>query len=822
MDEQKLKNTYIPHIRTQIRVGNIILFTGAGFSLGAKNILGEHPPLANDLKKIYWELCYGEEEFDDESSLMDIFDSCLRKNPKSLRERTLQALTLQRGSLEEWYNLYFMIPWLSAYTLNIDNLETIATDQFKLKRKLRGISAASSFSSSLQLTSSHYLQFIHLNGDLDDVPDKVTFSTIQYAERATDSDPWSLRLSTDLQSNCVIFVGTDLDEPPLWHFMALRGSRGSRLGEFRPRSYLVSPSLSKPRSDLLSQFNIVHIPMTSEEFATSVLSEVTPNDIQEGIAVLESIHATGRSSSKPMSLGNANIDPNQKTEFLMGQDPSWSDITSGRAIEREFDQTIESEVRNQLSNTKRTPILITGPAGTGKTSSLMRIALKLHAEGKHVFWIDRNSEIGPGKIVDFVLSGEEIDIIAIDDGDIYGTQLSNLLRNITENDKLPLILIEMRSHFIDRCLVPALLKGLKPIELVIPKITDLDIEQLIQTLDRENRLGTLKGLPRLTQIKAFRDKADRELVVAMYEATTGLKFRDRIVDELTQLDEPAKLIYALVAVASSRRFNLSRDEIVIAIGDPSNQITNEIERLTRRRLLVHPRNDEALYSCRHRIIGDFVKDAIHQQGLMYPILSGLLRMAALRTNSRMSASAKPKRMLRVFINHDFVYEMLDFSQARDLYADLEPILEFNHHFWLHRGSIEVEYGSIEHAENFLAQALGLASNDPLVKNEWAYLLFKKACLVPSSLDAPKWAEEAESILIELIYEEKSHPHPYHVLGSQGLMWSRSGIREPSDRADYLKRLEKHVRKGIEEFPSNVQIREIAQKVQQEYLSLAVK
>ena len=264
-----------------------------------------------------------------------------------------------------------------------------------------------------------------------------------------------------------------------------------------------------------------------------------------------------------------------------------------------------------------------------------------------------------------------------------------------------------------------------PEELVIPKLRDRDIERLISALDDNNMLGHLKGRPLSAQIAEFRDKnkANRELVVAMHEATTGLRFRERVITELDQLEQPAKAIYAVTAVASSRRFNLTKDEIILAISDTSNEAINEIKRLLTRRLLIHPNNNEHLYTCRHRVISDFVHSAIHTQGMMYPILSGILRMAASKSPPHSARSSRHNRMITKFINHDFIYRMLEVDQAKTLYADLEDLLDFSHHFWLHRGSLEVEYGSLEYAENYLAQALGLADSDPLVRNEWAYLLF---------------------------------------------------------------------------------------------------
>jgi hypothetical protein len=52
------------------------------------------------------------------------------------------------------------------------------------------------------------------------------FST-EVAERlANRVDPWYLRLTADLFTRCFVFVGTSLDEPPLWQHLAIRRERG--------------------------------------------------------------------------------------------------------------------------------------------------------------------------------------------------------------------------------------------------------------------------------------------------------------------------------------------------------------------------------------------------------------------------------------------------------------------------------------------------------------------------------------------------------------------------------------------------------------------
>jgi hypothetical protein len=92
---------------------------------------------------------------------------------------------------------------------------------------------------------------------------------------------------------------------------------------------------------------------------------------------------------------------------------------------------------------------------------------------------------------------------------------------------------------------------------------------LLDVLDRENRLGLLRGKLRNEQRAAFRDQAGRQLLVAMIQATSGRRFEEKAVDELVELGADARA-YGLIAVASAYRFGLQRNEILLGLGESTN------------------------------------------------------------------------------------------------------------------------------------------------------------------------------------------------------------------------------------------------------------
>ena len=86
-----------------------------------------------------------------------------------------------------------------------------------------------------------------MNGTLIDVPDNITFARSQYAQRI-DNDPFYQQLLADLLSRPLVFIGSGLDEAPLWEHIVSRRTKGDRRNqELRPRSYLVTPTLNKSK-----------------------------------------------------------------------------------------------------------------------------------------------------------------------------------------------------------------------------------------------------------------------------------------------------------------------------------------------------------------------------------------------------------------------------------------------------------------------------------------------------------------------------------------------------------------------------------------------
>ena len=722
----QISEDHLAYLSGRIRRGSSVLFTGAGFSLGAKNHDGEELPSTGELKALIWELCFSDAPPEPSASLQDIYEAGLQMHRGHLVSLLESRFTVDADSLPDFYESYFTQPWSHIYTLNIDDLAVAAGRRFSMRRRVRAISTSSGDASALPMdVDPRHLLVLQLNGSLQDIPDGVTFASRQYSARLSLPDPVYARMAADLMSHAVVFVGTSLDEPSLWQHIEARRTRGQRgTRELRPRSFLVCPELDRPRQLMLRNYNVEWLEMTAAEFAEHVLSQLAEAS-EEGNSLLAGKREATAVRTEIPDVSAIASNPEEQTEYLLGEEPIWADLQSGRAVMRDCDEALWQLCVEMVSNKRpRGAVLLTGTAGSGKSTSLMRLALRLSADkGCSVSWIDKSDSFSIGAILHHFEhpAGDLPSVIAVDDADLFGRQLSVLTRDLLHSEGQPIILLAVRSGRVDSVINQAFLEDSPPAEITMPPLTDSDIDDLLDVLERENRLGQLLGRSKGEKRHAFTQLSGRLLLVAMIEATSELKFQDKVLDEYDQLDDSTGIAYAIIGAATAYRFALSRDEVLLATGDPSNAMLNNIDSLLRRRLVLE---SDGYLRARHRRIGEILVDQLQRSGQLEQVLECLYFVAASKVAPSVGRHARARKLMRFLLNHEFLVRAVTIDGARRLYGSVEGLLQWDYHFWLQRGSLEVQHhGHLGQAENFLGQARALAPDDPYVVHEWAYLLF---------------------------------------------------------------------------------------------------
>ncbi len=795
-------------LKSQLSRGEVILFTGAGFSLGARNRGGAQLPTVHELKAGLWEIAFPGESFDDESALGDVFDVALRTAATRTRALLEERLRVDASALSNEYGVWFSMPWARAYTLNIDDLDEAVSRTFDLPRELLVVSAIA----QEPVTSREALLSVHLNGTLADFPN-VTFSQPQYGERLAQTDLWYQALVRDVHASPVLFVGTSLDEPPLWQHIELRGRRGTGR-ELRPGSYLVTPSLTPARRALLQHhFNVDWIPMTHEEFAEQVLSSLADAQ-REGIEAV-----TQRARRAPESalqrVADLRAQPSQDLrEFLMGREPVWADFgPEGYAVHREFEATIDEA----LGATNSRALVLTGTGGAGKSTTLMRFALERQARGQDVRWLNLESELSLPRLRGLVRESGA-DVVAIDDLDVFGNQAGPFLAELlTDNEGLT-VAVTVRATRYESLNLERLLDAVPFTQVSIPHLEDSDIDLLLDALTRAQRLGRLRGRQREDQVGAFEREAGRQLLVAMIQATSGERFDEKVNRECRDLDPETALMYAVVALASAERHQLTRHQILLACGDSSNAALNRLQNLVNQHLFVAGQGGRI--RLRHRVVAQKAVDYFHSQRQLSEPIRGLLFALSSGIDRARYPRDRDGRLLVRMMNHEWLIRHLPANQqaVRSAYDAIEPLVGWDYHYWLQRGSFEVEVGDLQLAQNFLEQARALAPEDYRVQTEWAYMVIKRAVQNSTAPDARDRVDEALGELEDAVLRRgQQDSYPAHVMGSQGLSWVRHGPLSHEEQLTLLRRLRHVVDSALEVHTSNPELRQLSRDLEEAYL-----
>jgi hypothetical protein len=166
--------------------------------------------------------------------------------------------------------------------------------------------------------------------------------------------------------------------------------------------------------------------------------------------------------------------------------------------------------------------------------------------------------------------------------------------------------------------------------------------------------------------------------------------------------------------------------------------------------------------------------------------------------------------------------MVSPEDGRRVYERLEPVLDWNHHYWLQRGGLEVQEGDLSLATNFLGQARSLAPEDDFVQTEWNYLLMKKAAQFPFHASAHEWFHEGYDGLLEKIDQRgSSDAHPYHILGSQTLAWVHAASLSAIEKRTILHGALEAVKAGARKHFRSTELEKLSKDLETAWLMTSV-
>jgi hypothetical protein len=595
-------------------------------------------------------------------------------------------------------------------------------------------------------------------------------------------------------THVTVFIGTELNEPLFWRHIALREKKERGEAEHRPKSYLICPKISKPKKTILSEFNIIPVESDSESFFNWLTENIGMPDSRESVIqasnpdIIEIFKHQNKSIkiSEIRRLENfyknfhlvkieAPNSSHRKKSYLLGKEPQWQDLYHNLDSKREITDKFIYEIESSLGNSENINVIaLTGTAGSGKSTILMRAALHYCAQGYQCYYTKSEELI---RWEDFISALNVVDndtIIFIDNADYSLRWLAGLIEKLIENEiKLTVILASRTNRYVK--FAGNLLKVNDVKEVENQNLTDLDINNLIKKLSDEDLLGKLRGMNQQQRFSEFKDRARKQILIAMREATQGDDFNEILKGEYSQIDpSEARKIYLVIALASAAHFYLSTQQIIATSFERYSATLSYLER-NLKGLVVEPYEGAGTYECRHPLIAEYIIHDIADRTHLKEAYISVLSVLSHDMGKNPDFGNKIFRLYRRLINHLSIYNHFhnDITHARDIYESVRKNVGDDFHFWLQYGSLELSFGELDYAANYLAQAESLKPYDNFIQTAKGHLLYRQSIKANSLQTAIDLREDAKYYILDQINSRPNYSaHPFHIFGVQEMGFAK--------------------------------------------------
>lgn len=802
----------------QIRQGQVVLFLGSGASFGAKHPEKKSPPIGNQLASLICDKFLGEEYKHlpltqvaelaiSESSLFDVqsFVAEIFKDFEPASFHELIPKFIWSAIITTNYDLIIEKAYQNV-TNSLQNIVVFKKDTERVEEKLK---------------KQNQTMYIKLHGCITDINDPtlpLILTPEQYITHKENRTQLFNRLFTLSINYPFLFIGHSLSDSDLRAIML----ELDKLKDAKPRSYLITPILTEAEKRFWSNKKLAHIQMSFEDFINT-LNHKIPDEIRKlGLLIEKNEHQIIKKFStkenikfsesletlleRDVEFVNSTIkvstlDP--KT-FYKGYFNSFAPILLELDVRMSINDKMLSEIFLVTEELRREIVefdVVLGHAGSGKTVSLKRLAYDASVIfDKLCLFAKNNVFINYDALYELHQYTNERIFLFIDPvTDSYECLQEILVR--AKKDKLPLTVIagERKNEWNTNC---EELKAFVNHTYEMKYLSEKEIEILIDLLSKHKSLGHLEGLSFEKQKTELSQKAGRQILVALHEATMGKPFSDIILDEYKSIPSPkAQSLYLTICILHrlgipvragliSRAHNISFTEF-------KSKFFNPLE------YIVFTTQDDATkdyyYQSRHSHIAEIVFERVLVSPQdRYDEYMRIIKSLDLGYNSdseSFKSLMKGRQLISLYPDPNMIRQLYEFAhsiKANDpMLLQQEAIFEMNC-----RG------GNITRAEKLLEKAYDIAPHNSALAHSMSVLDYQKSKKARNIIEKNKYREDSKKIALDLITNNATTSHPYHTIVSISLD-ELEELLSAGDQASIerkLKDIEKLISSSIQKFP----------------------
>jgi Holliday junction resolvasome RuvABC ATP-dependent DNA helicase subunit len=740
----------LPDIKNAYLTGRLMLLLGAGASHGSHDSDNLELPMGDELANelagfMGWP--YNGEPLGAVYSAINAIDSA--RLQAFLRKR----LTNTKPSPE--LQAIASFPWARIFTLNIDD----CTETALRKSKAQSVQIFAR-NSPLEEIDPIFgsVQLIKLNGSADRPEDGFIFSPQEYGEGSNRLPVWYRELGQNHSNYTFLFVGSKLNEPLFQHAMA---EMRSVLKRAPLRGYVITPSASEIEKYHLNSFNLLHVPGTLKNFAEWLAHEMPKPPSGWDLATarrpeLRNLHRALTDLQKralnSVTLVSADNLPRSKAdntlgairEFYKGFKPQWTDILDGVPAElgfiTDFSKLVEVHERKKC-------IALVGPAGSGKTTTLMVAALHISKASNIPVYFLREAV---SDLKEVVVALEQINNSAfylfIDKLEGMHNEVAELLAS-SQTRHICIVASERLNIWNRR--VKAIVEPCVSKTFVVEKIRKPDVSDILAKLEKFGPWTRLQPMTSEQRVKEIFNKADRQLLIGLMEATTGLGFTQIIARDFKNVgDDRHKMFLVIVGLASIHRSTLSSQIVGSALSNLS--IAEDVNMMSRDTEGIIVTNS-GKYSARHPVyVRELFEKIVPIDMIRNCLIAVLEAFSDYETPVIKNVGKADGVVFKSIINHRFAKEIMrgDEEKTLSIYKAFETKFHIDGLYWLQYGLALRDFGKQREALEKLKTARD-AFVSPQIEHAYAQQLMIIASSSQSWDDAEPLLREAIDALREL-------------------------------------------------------------------------
>jgi len=684
-------------IKKAITEGRVILFLGAGASIGSENSQGNNPPLGLELaktiaSKVGW-------TYQDEP-LSVVYSAA--KNEIGSELDVLLTKLYKHCKPSESYKTIAKFPWPRIYTTNIDDAMECALNQHS-KQKVNVKNRNDRIEDKDQLFRR--VEYIYLNGSIKTPDQGFVFSAEEYGKASAIQPKWYEEVASDFLQCVFIFIGTNLSEPVFYH-QAERYKE--RAGISAPLSYVFSPTATPIQIAGFDSYGLRHIQATLDDFCYWLLSELpiipSPTDIAQNripelrsflakksekekldyAALLKDVVVVSRQTlaQDTEALTSGTIRP-----FYKGFKPTWRDVIDN--VPAELSQlSIILEKLKDTTPTENNLFAIVGPAGSGKSTLLKMLALALSDAGNKVYFLEIGSSNLPRVIRELESLNTEKYYIFFERFDPIKEDIKRVTTTVRRG-----IFVGAESQNIWHNRVASAFGSILTSVQELKEISETDVQPILDKIRSYGPWTRLSNLSPRQRKRELYDKSKRQLLIGLMETITGIGFEQIIVKDFESVvSNNDRLFFVLVCIATLHRTNLS---ISMAARTLSNLAVSEppIVVSSRLRGIVEIRNER--FVARHPLYARKIIESVIDQELIVAAITALLQAFTVYPHPVVKSLDKNDATLfKSVINHNFLADVLRGDQRVifSIYTQFEKPFENDGLFWLQYGLSKRTFG----------------------------------------------------------------------------------------------------------------------------------